>query len=262
MGQDHPYPFTHLCTIFPQSTLQELQPLQCRGIPVQHTWPSLLPQLGDPQISAGKAQSSTTAWHGRGPSPELRSPFLPRLWAGDRSPAVASGAPAPGISARLAVGITCALHHILSALWERGSSARENREGRRAGGTASGLGEGCGTPCIKRSESTIFHCWRSQPRHQLLGESSLKSLLILFLPLHFFSPFLAGVLDKASLPPLLPLPQPTQEALEPKEGLKPGAGGKELHVCALVNAWACLGGWEAPLRFPASLRVHLEVCIL
>lgn len=73
-------------------------------------------------------------------------------------------------------------------------------------------GRGCRALCIKRSESTIFHCRQLQPRHQLLGESSLKSLLILFLPLHFFFPFLAGVLDKASLPPLLPLPQPPQEA--------------------------------------------------
>lgn len=64
-------------------------------------------------------------------------------------------------------------------------------------------GGGCWALCIKRSESTIFHCWQSQPRHQLLGESSLKSLLILFLPLHFFSfPSLASVLDKAPFPPL------------------------------------------------------------
>lgn len=95
-----------------------------------------------------------------------------------------------------------------------GRSAREDGRGgkeeggSRGEGTAFGLGEGgCGAPCIKRSESTIFHCRQSQPRHQLLGESSLKSLLILFLPLHFFSPFLAGVLDKASLPALQPLPQ-------------------------------------------------------
>lgn len=70
-------------------------------------------------------------------------------------------------------------------------------------------GGGCWALCIKRSESTIFHCWQSQPRHQPLGESSLKSLLILFLPLHFFFfPSLASVLDKAPFPPLLPLPQP------------------------------------------------------
>lgn len=62
-------------------------------------------------------------------------------------------------------------------------------ERRGRGGSLTGRGRGCGALCIKRSESTIFHCRQSQPRHQLLGESSLKSLLILFLPLFFFFPF-------------------------------------------------------------------------
>ena len=90
-----------------------------------------------------------------------------------------------------------------------GRSAREDGRGgkeeggSRGEGTASGLGEGgCGAPCIKRSESTIFHCRQSQPRHQLLGESSLKSLLILFLPLHFFFPL--SLLVSLTGPPFPP----------------------------------------------------------
>ena len=105
-----------------------------------------------------------------------------------------------------------------------GRSAREDGRGgkeeggSRGAGTASGLGEGgCGAPCIKRSESTIFHCRQSQPRHQLLGESSLKSLLILFLPLHFFFPL--SLLVSLTGPPF-PLCHPFLNAPLPQ-----GAGG-------------------------------------
>lgn len=49
--------------------------------------------------------SNTTARQAQGPSPELASALLPRLWAGDPT--------LPGVSARLEVGIICALHHTL-----------------------------------------------------------------------------------------------------------------------------------------------------
>lgn len=143
----------------------------------------------------------------------------------------------------------------------------------RTGGKGGGcLWAGLRSSRIKRSESTIFHCRQSQPRHQLLGQSSLKSLLILFLPLHFFffSPFLAGVLDKASPPPLLPLPQPTQETGLPKEGLKPEAAGWGAacvctvracvagrhcygFLCPRVCAWAPL--WESGGMHPVGMHL-------
>lgn len=226
------------------------------------SFPSCL-NLETPRSLQGKPRAAQLPGVGRGPSPSWLS--LPAQAVG-WGPFASCGFWSLCSWHQCQTGSgyqLCPPPHTLGPLGARRQICQGKQGGEERGrGLPLGWGRGCGTPCIKRSESTIFHCWRSQPRHQLLGESSLKSLLILFLPLNFFSPFFAGVLDKASLPPLLSLPQPTQEALEPKEGLKPGAGGKELHVCALVDAWVCLGGWDALLRFPASLCVHLEVCIL
>lgn len=242
------------------------------------SFPSLLraPQIEDPQTQhlcrTSPEQHKSQTWTG-GPSPELGSALLLRQWAGVSVPAVASATP-PAISVRLEVGVSCPLHPTLRALLGARRQICQRGLGGRAGAAS---GRGLRSSRIKRSESTIFHCRQSQPRHQLLGQSSLKSLLILFLPLHFFffSPFLAGVLDKASPPPLLPLPQPTQETGLPKEGLKPEAAGwgrgggvcvgGELHVCALcAHVW--LGGTAMAFCVPVCAPGHhcgsLEVCIL
>lgn len=191
--------------------------------------------LGDPRpsISAGKARHLRMCLTA-GTTARLSPPLLPGLWAGDPMPAMEQPflASVPGWKWVSAVPST-----IYDGPSGRKEAALPGKTGREGGGR--GLlwagGGGCRTLCIKRSESTIFHCWQSQPRHQLLGESSLKSLLILFLPLHFFPLFLAGVLDKASLPPLQPLPQLPQEAWEPEEGLQPGRGVWRWKSCMHVR---------------------------
>lgn len=166
------------------------------------SFPSLLraPQIEDPQTQhlcrTSPEQHKGQTWTG-GPIPELGSPLLLRQWAGVSVPAVASGAP-PAISVRLEVGASCPLYPTLRALLGARRQICQRGLGGRAGAAS---GRGLRSSRIKRSESTIFHCRQSQPRHQLLGQSSLKSLLILFLPLHFFF-FPLSLLVSLTRPPL------------------------------------------------------------
>lgn len=152
-----------------------------------------------PSISAGRTLSSIRARHGQGVPAQswALETLLLRQWAGVSVPAVASAAP-PAISVRLEVGVSCPLYPTLRALLGARRQICQRGPGGRAGAAS---GRGLRSSRIKRSESTIFHCRQSQPRHQLLGQSSLKSLLILFLPLHFFF-FPLSLLVSLTRPPL------------------------------------------------------------
>lgn len=129
----------------------------------------------------------------------------------------------------------------------------------RGRGLPLGWGRGCGTPCIKRSESTIFHCRQSQPRHQLLGESSLKSLLILFLPLHFFSLSLLVSLTRPPFPLCCPFPNPLWRPGSLRRGWNGGGGSSCMHAHLRVHVCAFEAGRRVPVRL--CVRRGSTVCI-